>query len=374
MNRQRSNRRQGDPRRFPHGSRPRRIAVVAVSLDIMGGQGIQAAALTRHLVEEEGYLVDFVPANPRFPGRLSRARRWPYVRTILNEALYLPSLARLARADVVHVLAASYWSFLLGPAPALSVAGWLGKRVILHYHSGEADDHLRHWGRLVHPWLRAAHEIIVPSEYLREVFARYGYATRVIANVVDVTRFRYRERSPLAPRLLSTRNLEPYYRIDVTLRAFALVRSRYPDATLTIVGSGSLGPDLRRLATELRLDGVRFLGRVEPGALPDVCDAADIFVNCSILDNQPVSVLEAFAAGLPVVSTPAGDLRNLVRDWETGLLVPVLDPESTAKAIVTLLERPDAARELARQSRAEVERFTWPRVRHAWAEAYGTPA
>jgi L-malate glycosyltransferase len=348
-----------------------RVAVVAASLDIMGGQGIQAAALSRHLLAE-GYPVEFVPVNPRFPAWFRGLRRWPYVRTLVNEALYGPSLTRLARADVVHVLSASYWSFLLGPAPAMAVGRLLGKRVVLHYHSGEADDHLTHWGPLVHPWLRAADAIVVPSEYLREVFARHGYGARVIANIVDLTRFRYRERVPLAPRLVSTRTLDPYYRVDVTLRAFALVRARYPEATLTIVGSGSLEPDLRRLAAELRLAGVRFLGRVEPEALPDVCDAADVFVNSSVLDNQPVSVLEAFAAGLPVVSTPVGDLRNLVRDWETGLVVPTLDPEATAKAVLTLLERPGVACDLARRGRAEVERFTWPRVRDAWAEVYAS--
>jgi L-malate glycosyltransferase len=349
-----------------------RVAVVAASLDILGGQGIQALALMRHLTAE-GYPVDFVPINPRFRGRLAGLRRWPYARTVVNEALYLPSLGRLARADVVHVFSASYWSFLLGPAPAMTVARLLGKRVVLHYHSGEADDHLTRWGALVHPWLRRADVIVVPSEYLHDVFARHGYGTRVIANIVDLTRFRYRERVPLAPRLISTRSLDRYYRVDMTLRAFAFVRARYPEATLTIVGSGCLEAELRRLAGELRLDGVRFLGRVEPEALPAVCDAADVFVNASVLDNQPVSVLEAFAAGLPVVSTPVGDLRNLVRDWETGLVVPTLDPEATAKAVVTLLERPAVACDLARRGRDEVERFTWPRVRDAWTDVYAPP-
>src|SRR5207247_3399071 len=126
---------------------------------------------------------------------------------------------------------------------------------------------------------------------------QHGYAVRVVANVVDLARFRYRERARLRPRLLSTRNLDPYYRVDVTVRAFALVRQRYPEATLTIAGVGEDDARLRQLARDLRLDGVSFLGRVEPAALPELCDAADIFVNSSVLDNQPVSVLEAFAAG-----------------------------------------------------------------------------
>ena len=104
----------------------------------------------------------------------------------------------------------SYWSFLLAPVPAMIVGRRLNKHVVLHYHSGEADDHLSRWGAFVHPWLGLAHDMVVPSQYLRTVFAQYGYSARVVPNVVDVSRFQYRARLPLRPRLLSTRNLEPY--------------------------------------------------------------------------------------------------------------------------------------------------------------------
>src|SRR6266436_2978630 len=169
----------------------RRIAIVAPSIDILGGQGIQARALIKHL-EGEGWPVDLLRINPPFPWGLRWIRRLPYARTVLNQLLYIPSLLRLRKADVVHVLSASYWSFLLAPVPAMAVARAFGKRVILNYHSGEADDHLARWGLLVHPWLRLAHEIVVPSEYLREVFARHGYRARVVPNVVDTSHFCYR--------------------------------------------------------------------------------------------------------------------------------------------------------------------------------------
>ena len=116
-----------------------------------------------------------MPINPRFPAPLHGVRRYPGVRTLLNEALYVPSLACLRHVDVVHVFSASYWSFLLAPVPAMLAARSFGKRVILNYHSGEADDHLTHWGPLVHPWLRLVDDIVVPSAYLQDVFARHGY-------------------------------------------------------------------------------------------------------------------------------------------------------------------------------------------------------
>ena len=346
-----------------------RIAIVAPSLEILGGQGVQAAQLARGL-RESGHDVTFLPINPRFARGLSFLRGIPYARTVMNQALYLPSLMELRRADVVHVFSASYWSFLLSPAPAMVVARVLGKRVILNYRSGEADDHLAHWGALVHPWLRLAHEIVVPSAYLREVFARYGYRAHVIPNLVDTLHFRYRERRPLCPRLVSTRNLERYYRIDNTLEAFAVVRASYPQATLSVAGYGSEEPELRRLAASLGLTGIRFLGRVEPHDLPVVLDEADVFVNSSVVDNQPVSVLEAFAAGLPTVSTPTGDIANMVRDGETGLLVPAGDPAAMAKAVISLLEDPDRAATIARRARSEVEKYSWEHVSERWAAVY----
>lgn len=346
-----------------------RVALVAPTLEIIGGQGVQAQALAQELAAS-GHDVLFVPVNPAFPPGLRWLRRYPYIRTLLNQLIYLPSLRRLRRVDVAHIFSASYWSFLLAPTPALLAAKAFGKRVVLNYRSGEADDHLSRWGLLVHPWLRLADEIVVPSEYLREVFARHGYRARVIRNVVDLSRFRYRERSPLRPRLLSSRNLHPYYQVDNTIRAFALLKARYPEASLTIAGYGDEEERLRRLAASFRTDGIRFVGRVEPRAMARLYDDADIFVNSSVLDNQPVSVLEAFAAGLPVISTPTGDITAMVRHGQTGLLVPSGQPSAMAEAVASLLEDHDRAVTLARRARAEVEKHTWPHVRGQWAAVY----
>jgi glycosyltransferase involved in cell wall biosynthesis len=348
-------------------SRPR-VAIVAASLDILGGQGVQAHALVQAL-DRDGYPVVLVPINPRFPRGLQWLRRLRYLRTIANQALYVPSLVRLAGADVAHVFSASYMSFLMGPVPAMLIGRVLRKRVVLHYHSGEAGDHLAHWGLLVHPWLRLAHVLVVPSEYLAGVFAHHGYQTRVIRNVVDLSRFDYRERGPLRPRLLSTRNLEPYYRVDVILEAFALVKEQRPDATLVVAGYGSEEPRLRRLAAE----GVRFVGKVDPQLMPQLCADADIFLNTSVVDNQPVSILEAFAAGLPVVSTPTGDIRAMVRHTQTGLIVPPGDAASVAAAVLHLISHPHEASAMAHQAREDVIRYTWLAVRDEWAAVYDGP-
>lgn len=346
------------------------VALVAASLELLGGQGIQAHALAENL-RAEGERVKLVPINPAFPRGLRSLRRVAYLRTIVNEILYLPSLVALRGAEVVHIFSASYFSFLLGPAPALLAAKLMRKRVILNYHSGEAQDHLARWGVLVHPWLRLADEIVVPSDYLRRVFARHGYRTRVIPNVVDVSRFQYRERTPLAPRFLSIRNLEPHYGVDQVIRAFASIRRRYPKATLVVGGGGSQRGALERLVQELALDGVRFIGSYSPTQAPGIYGEADIMLNASVVDNQPVSVLEAFASGLPVISTPTGDIGAMLQGGAAGVVVMPGDPEAMAAAAVGLLEDPLRARSLARCARNSLERFSWAHVSTRWATAYG---
>src|SRR5262245_37381173 len=157
-------------------ARPR-VTMVVASLQINGGHGVQATPPAAHL-RDEGYPVGILPIDPAFPRALRWAKRVPYARTLLTQALYRPSLRRLAECDVVHVFAASYWSFLLGPVPAIRAARRLGKRVVLNYHSGEADDHLARWGCLVHPFLRMADAIVVPSTYLSRIFRPRGHDAR----------------------------------------------------------------------------------------------------------------------------------------------------------------------------------------------------
>jgi glycosyltransferase involved in cell wall biosynthesis len=246
----------------------------------------------------------------------------------------------------------------------------MNKRVVLHYHSGEAEDHLARWGAFVHPWLRLADEIVVPSTYLRDVFARFGYRARVIPNIIDLTAFDYRERRPLRPRLLSTRNLERYYRVDVIIEAFARYQAINPDATLTIAGYGSEERRLRAMAAQLTRGGVRFLGRIDPAWMPKLYADSDIFLNASEVDNQPVSILEAFASGTPVISTSTGDIGSMVRHGETGLVVPTGSPAELARAIGETLERPERSLQMAEEAREHLDRFTWPAVREEWRSVY----
>jgi phenylacetate-CoA ligase len=140
---------------------------------------------------------------------------------------------------------------------------------------------------------------------------------------------------------------------------------------LTLAGYGSEERKLRALAASLGVDGIRFMGRVEPDAVPALYASADVFLNAAVIDNQPVSVLEAFASGLPVISTGTGDIAAMLKQGEAGVLVPPRDPAAMAIAVIDLLEQPQRALALARRARAEAEGYTWNRISSEWAEVYG---
>src|SRR5579871_1866523 len=143
-----------------------RVALVAPSLRYVGGQTVQANLLIRHWKNDPEVDVKFIPIDP-LPGRLLRwVLQLRFVRTLVREPLYLRSLYRELRdVDIVHAFSASYSSFLLAPAPALLIGHRLGKRVLINYRSGEADDHLRR-SRMAARLLGAADDRVVPSGYL----------------------------------------------------------------------------------------------------------------------------------------------------------------------------------------------------------------
>jgi glycosyltransferase involved in cell wall biosynthesis len=355
------------------GARPSavRVCVVAPSLDILGGQAVQAQRLVTRLREIPSLDVRFLPVNPRLPGPLRLLQRVKYVRTLATSIAYGASLLRaLRRTDVVHAFSASYFSFLLAPLPAMLVARLYGRRVVLNYRSGEADDHLRR-SRVAVLAMRLAHEIVVPSGYLVDVFARFGLHARSIHNFVEIERIPHRARPAPRPVFLSNRNLEPMYNVACVLRAFAAIQRRVPEATLIVAGFGSQREELEALARALGLRGVEFVGRVRPEEMPALYDRADVYLNAPDIDNMPNSIIEAYAAGLPVVTTDAGGIPYIVEHERTGLMVPRNDHEAMAAAALRILEEPELARGLAAAARAEcLAKYVWATVRRQWESMY----
>jgi Glycosyltransferase Family 4 len=156
-------------------SKPIRALIVAAPPDWPGGQAVQAARLLEGLAREPGVEAELLPIHPRLPGALQLLHEIKYARTVVYTIAYVALLLlRMPRFDVAHVFAASYFSFVITPAPAVLIAKLYGKPVLLNYHSGEAEDHLRRWPRSTTLIFRLADRVVVPSRYLVGVFARFG--------------------------------------------------------------------------------------------------------------------------------------------------------------------------------------------------------
>jgi L-malate glycosyltransferase len=349
---------------------PLRVAIVAPSLAILGGQAVQADRLLRAWQNDPDVNAWLVPHNPLPPRPLRFAVSVKYVRTVVTELTYLPLLVReLSRADVVHVFSASYSSFLLAPLPAIVVARALGRPVVLHYHSGEAPDHLAH-SSVARAALSRTSGNVVPSSFLAGVFSSFGLRADVVPNLVDLTRFRFRIRNPLRPRILSTRNFEPLYNVTCTLHAFRVVQERFPDAALTLVGGGSEDERLRALAAKLRLRHVTFAGRVNPDRVADYYASHDVYVQSPNIDNMPVSILEAYASGLPVVSTEVGGIPAILTHGTHGLLAPSNDAGALAAQTLRLFDEPGLAAELASNAFGTCQTYSWSSIRPQWLNIY----
>jgi L-malate glycosyltransferase len=348
-----------------------RVLIVAPTFGILGGQSVQAARLLDHLREEPSLRVGFLPINPRLPGVLGSLQRIKYVRTVVTSIAYgLSLLVQVRRYDVIHVFSASYLSFVLAPTPAILIAKLYRRKVLLNYHSGEAEDHLRRWRRTAIPTIKLADALVVQSEYLVEVFAQFGLKAHAIYNIIDTGKFRFRERVPLRPVFLSNRNLESHYGVDRVLRAFAIIQAKVPEASLKVVGDGSQRPSLEALASDLGLQNITFTGQVDPNSIPDVYDAADIYLNGSEIDNQPLSLLEAFACGLPIVTTDAGGIPFMVTDGKTGMVVPRGDYQQMADRALRLLNDSALTKTIVEQGRQECRKYAWESVRDQWLNTY----
>ena len=357
----------------PVSPRRLRVAIVVASLRTLGGQAVQASRLLKGWNGDPDIDAWVVPIDPVPSPPFDRLLRIKYVRTIVTQLWYWPLLIReLRRADVVHIFSASYSSFLLAPLPAIIVSRMLGRPVLLNYHSGEAKDHLgRSW--IARTVLRRMVDMnVVPSPYLRDVFELFGIDAAVVSNTVDRNEFVYRVRDwrHRPPILLSTRNFEANYNVSCTLRAFARVQACFPDVSLMLVGSGSEEATLRALANAMTLRNVHFAGAVPPERVAAYYASADLYVQTPAVDNMPLSILEAFASGLPVVSTRVGGVPAIVTDREDGLLAPDNDAEAVAARLMELLDQPDVARRLAATAAGKCDRYDWRSTRGSWLAVY----
>lgn len=355
---------------MPPGALPS-ICLVAELPPPVGGMGIQAFRLGEAL-RREGHAVRNAPTNALRHD--SPLRRIPVLRGIVNFGMYLIVLARGMRgADIIHVFANSGLSFFLFAVPAIALGRSIGRPLVLHYHGGAAPAFLRKAGPYVVPWLRAADVLLVPSAFLGRTFLRHGLNPIEVPNLVDPVVGQRSARDPSAPRILMARNLAPVYNIECGLRAFREILTEFPRATLAVAGDGPDRPKLQELARALELgEHCRFVGSVDNMVLRGMMLDADILLNTSRADNQPVSIVEAFSAGMIVVSTNVGGIPDLVTHEVDGLLAPDDDHHGLAEAALRALKEPTLADRLTTRAVTRAADFTWPRIYPILVTAYAS--
>lgn len=348
-----------------------RLCIVGPLPPPSGGMANQCEQLLR-LLRADGVEVELVRNNA--PYRPAWIGRVPVLRAGARLLPYLAQLWRAAgRAQVMHVLANSGWAWHLFAAPALAIPRLRGCAVIVNYRGGHADTFFAAAPRHVLKALAGAQLRVTPSGYLLRVFRHHGLDAEVIPNIVDLSRFALAPRRTFgdAPHLIVTRNLEPIYDIPTALRAFARVRAALPGARMTVAGSGPELAALQALAGALgQGSAVAFSGRIDNAQIPALYASADLVLNPSTVDNMPISILEAFASGVPVVSTDAGGIPDLVTTEVDGLLVPVGDDTAMATAALRVLREDKLAERLRQAGLQTAQQYAWPRVRTQWLDAY----
>ena len=194
--------------------------------------------------------------------------------------------------------------------------------------------------------------LVVPSGYLKDVFNNLGYPSIIIPNTINLDKFNFRKRKKITPKILSARNLTPVYNISCVIRAFKLLRDQYSNATLTIAGDGPEKDELLSLTEKLNLQhSVKFLGNIPNNAMSELYNQADILVNASNIDNMPVSILEAQAMGLVVVSTNPGGIPYIIENGYTGLISEVNNDKKLGENLIEAVRDQDKSKSMITNSK-----------------------
>lgn len=348
-----------------------RVGLVGSLPPPSGGMANQCEQLIL-LLRSEGVSVELVrtnsPYQPLWVGRI------PLLRAVFRLVPYLAHLWSAAgRVNVIHVLANSGWAWHLFVTPAMIIARMRAVPVIVNYRGGNADSFFSKDSGFVLRMLAQVSMRVTPSVFLQRVFARHGLSAEVIPNIIDLSRFKPKLPRSFgdSPHIVVTRNLEPIYDIPTAIRAFAAIKKSFAGAKMTVAGSGPELAKLQSLVLKLQLkDAVRFTGRIDNASIPALYASADCMVNSSTVDNMPISILEAFASGVPVVSTCAGGIPDMVEHGVSGLLVPIGDDEAMAREVLRILQHPKLASGLRQAGLTDAEKYAWPQVRAKWLDAY----
>lgn len=211
---------------------------------------------------------------------------------------------------------------------------------------------------------------VAPSDYLFNTFAKAGYKNlKLIPNTIQIDQYPFVHRPSVTPTLLWVRAFAEIYNPSLALDIVQNLLKFYPHTRLVMVGPEKDG-SLQVCKTRALKEGlpIRFTGKLSKSQWISLAQECDIFINTTNFDNTPVSIIEAMALGLPIVSTNVGGLPFLIQEGRTGILTSPGNVKDFTNKILKLIEEKDKASELSSQGRLKAENFDWSQVKGLWEE------
>lgn len=250
----------------------------------------------------------------------------------------------------------------------------LHKPFILTLHGGNLPSFAQKHPNRVRWVLEAAKKVVTPSAYLQSALQSYREDIRVIPNPIDLQQYPYRQRIRPQPRLVWLRAFHEIYNPSLAPKVIKELAGEFPDINLVMVGPDKGDGSLQRMlkvAQELDIaHRITVVGGVSRAEVPEWLNKGDILLNTTNYDNTPVSVIEAMACGLCIVSTDVGGIPYLLDHEVDALLVPPDDAPAMAAAVRRLLTEPDLAQRLSLNAHLKAESFDWSFVLPQWEELF----
>ncbi|MBS7786393.1 glycosyltransferase family 4 protein [Flavobacterium sp. CYK-55] len=235
-------------------------------------------------------------------------------------------------------------------------------------HGGDLPNRLKRSPVMSRMIFKNAYCNVAPSAYLLEAFSNKGYATiHYIPNTIELENYPFKKREQIKPRLLWVRSFASIYNPGMAIEVYRLLKNEFPDAALCMVGPDKDGSfdKVRQMAKKLNLD-VFFTGKLSKKDWIKISEQYDIFINTTHFDNTPVSVIEAMALGLPIVSTNVGGITYLLDDQKTALLVSDSDAPAMIEAVKKILTDKALLEHLVHNAQYLVQDFDWTKVKTKW--------
>lgn len=246
---------------------------------------------------------------------------------------------------------------------------FLKLRFIPILHGGDLPSRLDKSPKLSKLIFTNSHKNIAVSNYLKYEFDKRGFESVFIPNIIEIENYNFLERGFSYPRLLYVRAFASIYNPEMAIKVLSKVKKEYPKATLCMVGPEKdySFESCKALTKELGLENsVEFTGMLSKKEWHKKAEDYNIFINTTNIDNAPVSVMEAMALGLPVISTKVGGMPFLIEDNETGILVKKNDIKAMVKAVDNICKNEKKTNSLAINARRYVEKFDWNNTKHLW--------